>query len=142
RSLLPAGVQVQPPWKPFKDPARIWLNSACRPFAAADADIRRTYFAQQATKYLQERRNKPFFLITSFYEPHSPFYFPVEYHDRHKPEEFKVPKIGPEDDGQIPKIFRHLTDREKQGIIAAYCTSTEFLDKNVGIVLDALEQFG
>src|SRR6185295_7459290 len=135
RSLLPAGVQVQPPWKPFKDPARIWLNSACRPFAAADADMRGTYFAQQATKYLQERRNKPFFLIASFYEPHSPFYFPVEYRDRHHPEELAIPRVGPRDVWQIPKIFHDLTEGEKQGIIAAYYTSVEFLDKNIGTVL-------
>jgi choline-sulfatase len=66
----------------------------------------------------------------------------VEYRGRHKPEEFKVPKVGPEDDWQIPKIFRDLTDREKQGIIAAYYTSAEFLDKNIGLVLDALEKSG
>ena len=142
RSLLPPGLEVQAPWKPFKDPARVWLNSACRPFGAVDADMAGTFFAQQAASYIQERKDKPFFLIASFYEPHSPFYFPVEYRGRHKPEEFKVPKVGPEDDWQIPKIFRDLTDREKQGIIAAYYTSAEFLDKNIGLVLDALEKSG
>ncbi|MBI3852805.1 MAG: sulfatase [Verrucomicrobia bacterium] len=142
RSLLPSGVEVQPPWKPFKDPASVWLNSACRPFGLIDADMAGTFFAQQAAKFLRDRRDKPFFLIASFYEPHSPFYFPVEYRGWHKPEEFTVPKVGPEDDWQIPKIFRNLTDREKQGIIAAYYTSAEFLDKNIGTVLDALEKSG
>jgi len=40
---------------------------------------------------------------------------------------------------QIPAIFRDLTEREKQGIIASYYTSVEFLDRNIGLVLDALE---
>ncbi len=142
RDLLPRAVEVQPPWKPFKDPASIWLNSACRPFGALDADMAGTYLAEQAAKFLRDHETKPFFLIVSFYEPHSPFYFPVEYRDRHKPEKFKVPKIGAEDDWHIPKIFRGLTDREKQGIIAAYYTSAEFLDKNTGMVLDALEKSG
>lgn len=142
RGLLPPDVEVHPPWKPFKDPASVWLNSACRPFGAVDADMAGTFFAQQAANYIQERKDKPFFLIASFYEPHSPFYFPVEYRGRHKPEEFKIPKVGAEDDWQIPKIFRDLTDREKQGIIAAYYTSAEFLDKNIGRVLDALEKSG
>ena len=93
-----------------------------------------------AAKYLQEKRDKPFFLIVSFYEPHSPFHFPVEYRGRHKPEEFAVPKLGADDDAQIPAIFRDLTDKEKQGINAAYYTSAEFLDKNVGLVLDALKK--
>src|SRR6185369_11301712 len=84
----------------------------------------------------------PFFLMVSFYEPHSPFHFPVEFAGWHKADEFTASKVGPEDDWQIPEIFRGLTDREKQGIAAAYYTSVEFLDKNVGIVLDALEKAG
>jgi choline-sulfatase len=80
--------------------------------------------------------------MVSFYEPHSPFHFPVEFRDRHRPDEFTAPKVGPEDDWQIPAIFRDLTDKEKQGIIAAYATSTEFLDKNVGVVLEALKKSG
>src|SRR5262249_20239441 len=44
------------------------------------------------------------------------------------------------DDGDfIPAIFRDLTEREKQGIAAAYYTSVEFLDRNLGRVLEALE---
>src|SRR5947209_7129917 len=80
--------------------------------------------------------------MVSFYEPHSPFRFPVGYRGRHKPENFPVPKPGPEDDAQIPRVFRDLTDRDKQGISAAYYTSVEFLDKNVGLVLEALERSG
>src|SRR5262249_49125088 len=61
---------------------------------------------------------------------------------KYKPEQFAAPKVGPEDDAQIPAIFRSLTEREKQGICAAYYTSTEFMDKNVGVVLDALKRSG
>jgi choline-sulfatase len=139
---LPDGVEVQPPWKPFKDPAAVWLNSACRPFGAADADMPGTFFAERAAQYLADRGGRPFFLMVSFYEPHSPFHFPVEYRGRHRPDEYAVPKAGPEDDWQIPAIFRDLTDREKQGIIAAYHTSVEFLVRNVGLVLDALKKAG
>ena len=139
---LPSGVEVQPPWKPFKDPASIWLNSDCRPMGAVDADMAGTYFAEQAINYLQQPRKQPFFLVVSFTEPHSPFHFPVEYRNRHRPEEFRPPQPGPEDDWQIPEIFRSLTDRQEQGIIAAYYTSVEFLDQNVGRVLAALESSG
>jgi choline-sulfatase len=138
RRPLPADVEVLPPWKPFRDPARIWLNSFCRPFAAVDADMPGTYFALAAADYIAQPRERPFFLMVSFYEPHSPFHFPVEYRGRHEPASMSVPSIGPEDEGQIPAIFRDLTKAEKQGIVAAYYTSVEFLDKNVGLVLDAL----
>lgn len=139
---LPTGVEVLPPWRPFKDPARIWLNSICLPYGAWDSEMSGTFFAQKAAEFLTSDHDRPFFLMVSFYEPHSPFHFPVEYRGRHRPEEFSVPEVGPEDDDQIPAIFRDLTPQEKQGINAAYYTSVEFLDKNVGIVLRALEASG
>jgi choline-sulfatase len=139
---LPSDIEVLPPWRPFRDPARIWLNSTCLPFGARDEDMTGTFFARQATDYLRQRSDKPFFLMVSFYEPHSPFRFPIEYRGKYKAEQFVAPKVGPEDDAQIPAIFRSLTEREKQGIIAAYYTSTEFTDKNAGLVLDALKQSG
>jgi choline-sulfatase len=142
KKALPAGVEVQPPWRPFKDPASVWLNSTCRPFGAVDEDMPGTYFAGRAAKYIADRRDRPFFLMVSFYEPHSPFHFPVEYRGRHRPDEYPVPRVGPEDDWQIPAIFRELSDKEKQGIIAAYHTSVEYLDRNVGVVLDALKESG
>ena len=139
---LPEGIAAQPPWKPFKDPARVWLNSAARPLAMVDADMNGTYFAEESASFVRAAREKPFFLICSFTQPHSPFHFPVEYRDRHDPGTFSVLKPGPEDDAQIPEIFRELTDAEKQGINAAYYTSVEFMDKNVGLVLKALEESG
>src|SRR5262249_5042200 len=139
---VPEGVDVLPPWRPFKDPARVWLNSGALPFGAVEEDMAGTWFAAQAGDYLSRRHEKPVFLIVSFYEPHSPFNFPVEFRGRHKPDDFVAPKVGPEDDWQIPAIFRDLTDAEKRGIQAAYYTSTEFMDKNVGAVLDALKKSG
>src|SRR5262249_36610902 len=61
---------------------------------------------------------------------------------RIKPDGLAVPRVGPEDDSQIPAIFRDLTDPEKRGIQAAYHISVEHLDKNVGLVLDALRRGG
>lgn len=137
---LPHGVPVLPVWRPFKDPARIWLNSFVRPYGARDADMDGSYFAKQAAAFLKQTHEKPFFLVVSFYEPHSPFRFPIEDRKRHDPVSFRVPEVGPEDEPQIPAVFRDLTSTEKQGITAAYYTSVEFLDRNVGRVLDALDQ--
>jgi len=133
---------VLPAWKPFREPARIWLNSFYRPFGAVDADMAGTFFARCAADCLLEKRDQPLFMVVSFYEPHSPFHFPVEYLGRHDPKSFPVPRVGPDDDWQIPECFRDLTDKEKQGIIASYYTSVEFLDRNVGTVLDALKASG
>jgi choline-sulfatase len=138
----PEGVLVQPPWRPFKDPARVWLNAECRPVDTADAQMDASYFATEAAEYITAKREKPYFLMVSFYEPHSPYRFPLEFRGRHDPAKFAVPSVGSEDDDQIPAVFRDLTDTEKQGIQAAYYTSVEFMDQNVGVVLDALERSG
>jgi choline-sulfatase len=135
-----ANIRTKPAWRPFKDPARIWLNADKLPFPRLDAGMRGTYIANRAIRYLEERGQRPFALWTSFQEPHSPFDFPVEDRSRFDPAQFPVPRVGPEDAWQIPLIFRDLTDGEKCGIIAAYYTSVSFLDRNVGRVLDALRR--
>jgi choline-sulfatase len=139
---IPPDVPAQPPWHPFKDPARVWLNAAALPAPAVDADMSGTYFAAQADRFLNEPREKPFFLLVSFYEPHSPFHFPVEDRGRFDAKRFDAPPVPPQDEWQIPAVFRSLTPQEQQGIAAAYYTSVAFLDRNVGRVLAALEKSG
>lgn len=137
-----AGIPTKPRWQPFKDPVRIWLNAEKLPFPRYDEDMRGTFIARQAARYIADRRNQPFALWVSFGEPHSPFDFPIEDRDRFNPKDFEAPRAGPEDAWQIPLIFRGLTSEDKQGIAAAYYTSVHFLDRNVGRVLDALKENG
>ena len=138
----PPNLKVLPDWRPFQDPAAVWLNASYLPYGAYEADMDGTSFANEAVRFLREDRNRPFFLFIGFHEPHAPFTFPIEDLNRHDPNSFTVPETGPEDANQIPKIFRGLTRAEKQGIIASYTTSVEYLDRNVGRVLKALEESG
>jgi arylsulfatase A-like enzyme len=133
-------IRTKPAWRPFRDPARIWLNAEKLPFPRPYEEMRSTWVAAQASRYLEEHRDNRFALWVSFQEPHSPFDFPLEWRDRIRPTDFPVPRVGPEDAGQIPLIFRDLSPADKQGIIAAYYTSVNFLDRNVGVVLDKLRQ--
>lgn len=136
-----ADVRTKPAeWRPFKDPANIWLNADKLPFARYEADMRGTYIANRAIQYMEEHRAEPFALWTSFQEPHSPFDFPVEDANRFDPKRFPHHRVGPEDGWQIPLIFRGLTEEQKRGIAAAYYTSVSFLDRNIGRVLDALRR--
>jgi choline-sulfatase len=138
---LAAGVSTKPTqWRPFKDPARIWLNADKLPLARYDDDARGTYIARRAIQYLEENRERPFALWTSFQEPHSPYDFPIEDHNLFRASSFRVPRVGPEDAWQIPKIFRDLSNEDKQGIAASYYTSVAYLDRNIGRVLDALRR--
>jgi len=52
------------------------------------------------------------------------------------------PTGSPEDDEFIPLVFRDLTDGERKGIISAYYSSVEYLDKNIGLVLEGLRKAG
>jgi choline-sulfatase len=128
------------PWRPFVDPASVWLNSACLPYPAIDADMFGTFLATRAGQYLAGNKTRPFFLYVSTYETHSPFWFPLEFRGRHNPDEFRPPLVSPEDFSHLPPVFQELTEADKQGALAAYATSAEFLDKNVGLVLDALDR--
>lgn len=135
---LPAGVKTKGPWRPVEDPARIWLNADVLPFPRHDAQMQSCYQVTEAERYLEEHRDRPFALWASFREPHSPYDFPLEFSGRYSPAKFKPYRVGPEDPAQIPLIFRDLTDADKSGIMAAYYTSVEFLDRNVGRVLAKL----
>jgi choline-sulfatase len=138
---LPSHIAAKPAqWRPFRDPARIWLNADKLPLARTDEEARGTYIARKAIQYMEENREHPFALWTSFQEPHSPFDFPVEDRDLFAAARFAVPQVGPEDAWQIPKVFRDLTEADKRGIAAAYYTSVAFLDRNIGRVLDALRR--
>ncbi len=139
---VPAGIRTRPPWRPFQDPARIWLNADKLPYPCYYEDMPGTYIARRAVKYLEEHRDTPFALWVSFTEPHSPFDFPVEDRDLFDPASFAPPRVGPEDGWQIPLIFRDLSERDKRGIIAAYYTSVAYLDRNIGLILEKLRQLG
>jgi choline-sulfatase len=136
----PPDVRVKPQWRPFRDPARIWLNAEKLPYGRFDEDMPGTFLAREACRRLDELKDSQFALWVSFHEPHSPFDFPIEFRDRFEAAGFNPPIVGAEDPQQIPLIFRDLTPDDKRGIIAAYYTSTAFLDRNIGMVLDHLRK--
>lgn len=139
---LPEDIDILPPWRPFRDHARVWLNGATLPIGQYDSDTRASWYTNEAVAFMREHRDVPFFVQVGYHQPHSPFHFPVEYAGRVDPAGLKVPPIGPEDVPQIPRIFADLTYTEKQGIKASYHTAVEYLDQKVGELLASLEDLG
>jgi len=137
---VPDSVEVLPPWKPFQDPARIWLNADMLPTAVHTDFGSAAFDAMKAIEFLENHRDTSFFLWVGFHEPHSPFNFPVEYTGKYDPSDMPLPEGSPEDDRFVPEIFRGLSDDDKRGIIASYYTSVEYLDENVGKILDAVDE--
>lgn len=142
RKPLPGGVEVLGPWRPFADPPAVWLNAGVLPFPAVDEDMFGTYLARHAAEYLRKPHAKPFFCYVSTFETHSPFNFPADWHFRHSPDEFTVPEVTDEDARELPDVFAQLTPSDRKGVVAAYHTCASFMDRNVGIVLDALDASG
>jgi arylsulfatase A-like enzyme len=136
----PEGMATKPQWRPFKDPARIWLNADKLPYPRYESDMRSLYQFRLAEQFLEAHRTQPFAMWMSFMEPHSPYDFPIEDRERFDPATFTPPRVGPQDGGQIPLIFRDLSDADKRGIISSYYTSVSYLDRNVGRVLETLRR--
>lgn len=141
---VPSDIRTKPSWRPFQDPARIWLNADKLPYPRYYEDMKGTFIARQAERYLEERKRdgRAFALWVSFMEPHSPYDFPVEDRNHFEPAAFPPPRMGSEDPPQVPAVFNDLTETDKRGIIAAYYTSVRFLDQNIGVVLNKLAELG
>ena len=139
---LPDTLQYRGPWKPFRDPIRIWMNADMLPAPVYDRFDEGTWFAGKANEFIEANKNNRFCLWIGFHEPHSPFNFPIEYAGRHKPDEVLLPAGSPEDDRWIPKIFKDLSESDRRGIITSYYNSVEYLDKNVGSIIHTLDSLG
>jgi arylsulfatase A-like enzyme len=117
-------------------------NAGMLPSPCYDEDCKGTYLAQEAVKFIENNKDQRFMLWVGFNEPHAPFNFPIDYAGLYDPEEMTIPAGSLEDDRWQPEIFKDLTEAEKMGIIASYYTSVSYMDKNAGLILDALEKNG
>ncbi|NQT24583.1 sulfatase-like hydrolase/transferase [candidate division KSB1 bacterium] len=135
---IPDGKKVRPKWRPFRDPAPIWLNADMLPSPEYDADTETTFLTEQAVQFIQKNKENRFCMFVGYHEPHSPFYFPIEWEGKYKPEDVSLPKGSPDDDRWVPEIFRNLSEQDRRGIIASYYTSVDYLDSKVGQILDAV----
>jgi arylsulfatase A-like enzyme len=137
---IPDSIDVLPEWKPFRDPARIWLNADMLPSPYFEDEGYAAWDAAKAIEFLRNNQDNRFLLWVGFHEPHSPFNFPIEYRGKYNPEEMPLLKGSPEDNRWIPAIFSDLSDNDKRGIIASYYTSVEYMDHNIGRILDEVER--
>lgn len=138
---IPPGIETYNPEK-VKGNIPEWMNSRNLPQMVYDEYSQGTFYANQAVEFIKENRENPFFLWTAFFQPHHPYYYPVEYAGKYNLDDMLLPTGSPEDDRWVPEKFRNLTEVQRRGIIAAYYTSTEYMDKNVGLVLDAIKANG
>lgn len=112
--------------------------------------------AERAIAYLQQHRDKPFFLACGFNKPHSPPTAPKRFFDMYDPAKIPLP---PDFASQptVPKGFpklsvparngdlfieREATPEAAREMIRAYWASLTWVDWNVGRVLAELDKLG
>ncbi len=97
--------------------------------------------------------NKPFFLFSSFWKPHSPFEVPQPFDAMYDDVEMPLPKQMTLDQiMQLPTPLRTLilrfrpsydTDRERlQWMYRSYYAAISHIDREVGLILDELDAAG
>lgn len=138
RKPIPPSIPVYTPGGDRQNVAK-WMNADYLPQAIWEEDSEGTFYAHQAIQFLKDHQSDPFFLWLAFKEPHHPYYFPLEFADKYDPASLPLPTGSQEDDRWVPQKFKDLSEAEKRGIIASYYSSTEYLDKNIGLVLNALD---
>ncbi len=118
---------------------------------ADDSDMGDAKTAEWICEQLTRRHDRPFFLACGFFRPHLPWYVPSKHFDRYPLENIQLPPVKPDDLLDVPlagkKIARPGSDHAavlqggqwKAGV-QGYLASIEFVDGQLGRVLDALEQ--
>src|SRR5689334_16153207 len=97
-----------------------------------------------------KRKDRPFFLAVGFFRPHTPYVAPQKYFDLHPAKDMPVVQGVKEDQADIPaaglmsykKEQDKLTDDLRRQALQAYYASINFMDAQVGRIIDALDRLG
>lgn len=129
-----------------------------------------TWIAERSNALLADyaKEKKPFFLWSSFFDPHPPYLVPEPWDTMYDPAQVEVPVIAPNEHARNPEHFRktqeanpdfsdweeeggnqmhgchsHLQDRESLAKeIAVYYGMISCMDKYIGQILDQLDTLG
>ena len=120
-------------------------------FADPPEDIDTSWITRQTLEALDllEQTGKPWFLFSSYHDPHSPFVEPEPYYSMYDRESITLPDIPPEigalrRDARGTQEVNHLIDDPAmlREITAIYYAATTHVDHDIGIVLAELDRRG
>lgn len=133
---------------PFASGRANWND--IKPWTGPDKDFTDVRTADNATAFLSQKHDKPFFMYLGLYRPHSPYTAPKRFHDLYEGVNFPmVPGYQENDLDDVPAAGKALSSgmegqmkngKGLQEYLKAYCANTSFADWNVGRVLEALDK--
>jgi choline-sulfatase len=115
--------------------------------AAAEVD---TVTKEEAVKFLQENRNRPFFAGVSFIKPHFPFIVQENYYRIYK-DIADVPRVTQKMIDELPAVskqerekygFAKLTEQQIRKARAVYFGMVTYIDDLVGEILKEVDRLG
>lgn len=111
-----------------------------------DADL---VAARQAVRMMKQCRDRPFLMAVGFQHPHEPFHAPPRFGAMYPPQRVLLPFAPLDDRDDIPKYAlldfvqtSKFTVQDVREVLAAYYASISFLDAQVDVLLEGLEQLG
>lgn len=120
------------------------------PLDCNDSELRDYVIADWTIEQLRNSHDKPFFLACGFFKPHMPWNVPQKYFDRFPLDSIQLPPTHEDDLADVPPggvaLARSFGDHDaiqKSGrwkeAVQAYLATINYLDMNVGRVIDALD---
>lgn len=105
--------------------------------------------ANVASMLIREHKDKPFFIATGFFRPHTPYIAPKKYFDMYPLEKIQLPYVPDDDWKDKPEAARNtclfnygLPTDSLRKVKQAYYAAISFMDAQVGKLLDVLEEEG
>lgn len=103
--------------------------------------------ARRIARLITERKDKPFFIACGFRKPHLTWVVPRRYFEMYRLEDIHLPDTPPNDRADIPPTALICTNRDdlasdeqRRQAILGYYASASFMDAQLGIVLDTVDQ--
>jgi len=106
--------------------------------------------AEDGIKFVEDNKDKTFFLHYSFGDPHWPTVAPDPYYSMYDPEDMELEAFPISWEGRPFKHFTQsralgfdkYTDKQLKRILATYCAQMTFVDASVGMMIDKLKELG
>lgn len=106
--------------------------------------------ADKVSELIRKHKNEPFFIATGFFRPHVPFVAPKSYFEPYPHQQMVLPPQVENDWDDIPaqginyvnSVNGQMSEEQEKKAVAAYYATTDFLDAQVGKVLNTLREEG